>query len=61
MKALKEYLVESTFKFKKIEDHRVLSTLRVIIEAIERGYYKLGKFPDVAWLKLNFIFLTMSP
>ena len=41
-------------KFKKIEDHRVLSTLRVIIEAIERGYYELGKFPDLAWLKLNF-------
>lgn len=41
-------------KFKKIEDHRVLSTLREIIEAIEKGYYELGKFPDLAWLKLNF-------
>ena len=41
-------------KFKKIEDHKVLSTLREIIEAIERGYYELGKFPDIAWLKLNF-------
>ena len=41
-------------KFKRIEDHRVLSTLREIIEAIEKGYYELGKFPDMAWLKLNF-------
>ena len=41
-------------KFKKIEDHKVLSTLREIIEAIEKGYYELGKFPDTAWLKLNF-------
>jgi hypothetical protein len=41
-------------KFKRVEDHRVLSTLREIIEAIERGYYELGKFPDIAWLKLNF-------
>lgn len=41
-------------KFKKIEDHRILSTLKVIIEAVEKGYNELGKFPDVAWLKLNF-------
>ena len=49
-----ELMLDLIAKFKKIEDHRVLSTLRVIIEAIERGYYELGKFPDVAWLKLNF-------
>lgn len=49
-----ELMLDLIAKFKRIEDHRVLSTLRVIIEAIERGYYELGKFPDVAWLKLNF-------
>ena len=41
-------------KFKRIEDHKVLSTLKVIIESVEKGYEKLGKFPDIAWLKLNF-------
>lgn len=49
-----ELMFDLIEKFKRIEDHRVLSTLRVIIEAIERGYHELGKFPDVAWLKLNF-------
>ena len=49
-----ELMLDLIAKFKRIEDHRVLSTLRVIIEAIERGYYELGKFPDIAWLKLNF-------
>lgn len=49
-----ELMLELIAKFKKIEDHRVLSTLRVIIEAVEKGYYELGKFPDIAWLKLNF-------
>lgn len=49
-----ELMLELIAKFKRIEDHRVLSTLRVIIEAIEKGYYELGKFPDIAWLKLNF-------
>ena len=49
-----ELMLELIEKFKKIEDHRVLSTLRVVIEAVERGYHELGKFPDIAWLKLNF-------
>ena len=49
-----ELMLDLIEKFKKIEDHRVLSTLRIIIEAIEKGYYELGKFPDIAWLKLNF-------
>lgn len=49
-----ELMLDLINKFKRIEDHRVLSTLRVIIEAIEKGYYELGKFPDIAWLKLNF-------
>ena len=49
-----ELVLDLIEKFKKIEDHRVLSTLRVVVEAIEKGYNELGKFPDVAWLKLNF-------
>ena len=49
-----ELMLDLINKFKKIEDHRVLSTLRVVVESIEKGYYELGKFPDVAWLKLNF-------
>lgn len=49
-----ELILSLVEKFRKIEDHRVLSTLRVIIEAIEKGYNELGKFPDMAWLKLNF-------
>lgn len=49
-----ELMLDLIEKFKKIEDHRVLSTLRIIIESIEKGYHELGKFPDIAWLKLNF-------
>ena len=49
-----ELMLDLIEKFKRVEDHRVLSTLRVIIETIERGYKELGKFPDIAWLKLNF-------
>ncbi len=49
-----ELILELISKFKKVKDHRVLSTLRVILESIEKGYYELKKFPDIAWLKLNF-------
>lgn len=49
-----ELMLELIKKFKRFPDHTVISTLRVIIESVEKAYYKLGKFPDVAWLKLNF-------
>lgn len=49
-----EYILELIRKFKKIEDHKILSTFKNLFDCVERCYSQNNKFPDTQWLSLNF-------
>ena len=48
------YILELITNLKQIKDHRLLSTFTGIFEKIEEYYTENKKFPDMAWLTLNF-------
>lgn len=49
-----EFILSLIEKLKKIEDHRLLSTFNNLFDCINKYYNENNKFPDVAWLTLNF-------
>lgn len=49
-----DFILALIDKLKKIEDHRLLSTFNSVFESIEKYYKQNNRFPDMAWLTLNF-------
>ena len=49
-----DFILALIEKLKKIKDHRLLSTFTSLFESIEKCYTETNKFPDMAWLRLNF-------
>ena len=49
-----EYITTLIEKLRKIKDHRLLSTFTALFECIDKYYQENNRFPDMAWLTLNF-------
>ena len=49
-----DYITVLIEKLKRVHDHRLLSTFMGLFEVIEKYYVSNNKFPDTAWLTLNF-------
>ena len=61
-----EYILDMIKKYRRVEDHTVLSTFENIIDAIEHCYTQTGVFPGVEKLKTDFrdvraIYYTADP
>ena len=49
-----EFILNLIEKMKQVKDHRVISTFSNLFDTIENYYNQNNKFPDMAWLTLNF-------